>query len=95
MQFSSVIASLALVGSIQAKFHNTTGGAGVTNSTGGAAAGGKNSTGAAGGASNGTAAGAGGKNSTGGAGSANAGVVANTNIYGGAAIVAAAVALLY
>lgn len=89
MQFTQIIASLALVGSIQARFHNTTGGA-VSNSTGGAAS---NSTGGAGSNSTGGA----GSNFTGGAGgqkSDNA-ANANANIYGGAALVAAAVALLY
>lgn len=91
MQFTQIIASLALVGSIQAKFHNTTGGA-ISNSTGGA--GGSNSTGGAGG-SNSTG-GAGGSNSTGGSGSSSDNAAnANANIYGGAALVAAAVALLY
>ncbi|CCG24098.1 Pga56 protein [Candida orthopsilosis Co 90-125] len=89
MQFTQIIASLALVGSIQAKFHNTTGGA-VSNSTGGA---GSNSTGGAGSNSTG---GAGGSNSTGGSGSSSDNAAnANANIYGGAALVAAAVALLY
>ncbi|EDK45692.1 hypothetical protein PVL30_004695 [Lodderomyces elongisporus] len=85
MQFTQVLVSLALAGSIQAKFHNTTSGAAVSNSTAGGA-----------GASNSTAGGAGASNSTsGGSGSSNAGVVANANVYGGAALAAAAIALLY
>ena len=96
MQFTQVLVSLALAGSIQAKFHNTTSGAAVSNSTSGAAAGGSNSTAGGAGASNSTSGGAGASNSTsGGSGSSNAGVVANANVYGGAALAAAAIALLY
>lgn len=95
MQFTQVLVSLALAGSIQAKFHNTTSGAAVSNSTAGGA-GGSNSTAGGAGASNSTAGGAGASNSTsGGSGSSNAGVVANANVYGGAALAAAAIALLY
>ena len=89
MQFTQVIASLALVGAIQAKSHNSTTGGAVSNSTGAA---GSNSTGGAAGNSTGGAAG----NSTGGSGSKSDNAAnANANIYGGAALVAAAVALLY
>ncbi|KAG5418532.1 hypothetical protein I9W82_004060 [Candida metapsilosis] len=88
MQFTQVIASLALVGAIQAKSHNSTTGGAVSNSTGAA---GSNSTGGAAGNSTGGA-----SNSTGGSGSKSDNAAnANANIYGGAALVAAAVALLY
>lgn len=88
MQFTQVIASLALVGAIQAKSHNSTAGGAVSNSTGAA---GSNSTGGAAGNSTGGA-----SNSTGGSGSKSDNAAnANANIYGGAALVAAAVALLY
>lgn len=84
MQFTKVIASLALVASINAKFHNTTGAAAGN----GTVAGGSNSTGGAG-SHNGTGA-------SNGSSSKSSGSGATVNsVTGLAALAAVGAALLY
>lgn len=85
MQFTKVIASLALVASINAKFHNTTGAAAGN----GTVAGGSNSTGGGAASNHSGAAGNGSSSKTSGSGAAV------NSVTGLAALAAVGAALLY